>query len=197
MKKSKSPLFGRFIKCGTCRTVLLIGPFALKSPPYISLLLWLLRYVWLRWICSKSIKDAKGRLVITPFQRVLHGLIANLSEVEVSIGCSMLRTRNEGFRIARTYFSFFGLLNIQKRIRGTHPTEEETTGALRYVSPKWVEKPELLLQHLGGHAVGKTNWVKEGDILYLVDYGDSTGNDHMSMSSMLFSAEHYCQRVKD
>jgi hypothetical protein len=110
--------------------------------------------------------------------------IANLSEWHVSIRCPLMGAKEDngyarGFKIAKTFFSFFGLINVQRRIRGSRPQYEQVTEALRSIS----EKPGFLRQEIESHALDECNWVQEPDCptITLVDYGVVPGTSNMTL----------------
>ncbi len=180
MKKEKSPLFGRFIKRGTCRTVLLIGPFAIKAVPVFRLL----RGLICKIVRSKCRNREETGQIIHWFKEefaevIISGCIVNLSEWYVSIRCPILHAKaddgyNRGFKIAKTYFSIFGLINIQRRIYGSHPEYEQIMDALRSTGTKWQTKPGVLMGLVGSHSFDECNWLHEpsSSTITLIDYGD-------------------------
>lgn len=198
MEKPKTPLFGRFIKRGTTRTVFLVGPIAIKAVPVLRLLRMAIARAFKILFSRKPPAMGLFRWLKTMYADIfIASCVANLSERYVSIRCPILSAERDGgygrgFRIAKTYLSLFGLVNVQRRIRGSRPDYKQIMDALRSVGSEWHEKPDLLLQLVGQHAFDKCNWMQSPDcsIIALIDYGDAPKmNQDTSVAWVIGAAE--------
>lgn len=157
------------LRLGTTRAVLLVGPYAIKfiriRPlfPFIRLLVWakegrLMRTFRLR--SSEYGDPVRGYLATGP----LLGLIANLNEYR-------LYRRFPSGPFAQTFFSFLGIINVQRR--GSAVTDEELPRML--FGYRLEDMPDLDLRHV--------NFCRIDGSVVLADYGNEKLNAYLLQPS--------------
>lgn len=174
----------KIIRTGNSRTVILIGPLALKfiRINFLPLLKAIIKKNFQKKQDPIALKLRWGYIKFMFAQ----GIIANISEWATY---SSLRKRF----LAPTYLTL-GIVNISKRIRGKSLEKDEISSMLS-VNPEASLEEHFRLAEL--HATWNSDWFKTRTGIVLVDYGDIFRSTGLPISFVLSRKREEIQRALD
>ncbi|HEY9584037.1 MAG TPA: hypothetical protein VJI33_00430 [Candidatus Paceibacterota bacterium] len=104
------------------------------------------------------------------------GVVSNLTEYATF--------RTSGYRLpflTPTYFSLFGLFNVQRYEKGRQPSEAE----LREMRARWSPEAQRNAERVDSHHLQVTNFIVNNRGWHVIDYGDHVNSWGMSFSCFL------------
>lgn len=148
------------LSVGSTRIVFLAGNYAFKFPRLLHCIFGIVLNLasffkhWKWYYISES--------YVRPWTWLRKGLNQNQSEYRCWKSC-------KASFLAPTYFSI-GIVNIQKRFAGEHPSWKEMETLVQQISLRTEYQP----WRVDPHCFGPDNFIKSSDGIKIVDYGNSS-----------------------
>ncbi len=160
------------IKKGAYRFVVFTPKYVFKIPTP--------RYAWgvLKNI-PRMLKNGDGKFIYKELSWGLKNMLRGVRENKSEYSCWK---RMQSPFLSKTFFSFFGILNIQARQTGDSPNRE----ALLEMFLKLPQEAQKQLQQVESHCLEPANFINTNRGLILVDYDDGTRSKDQRLPFTVF-----------